>query len=72
MSLQKRSLEGDEALPGLSYVGVPDCWGKHSGRFARKGEPVASVLKRWCEQVGFRRCEIMHLAGPCSAGIAYK
>jgi predicted O-methyltransferase YrrM len=26
----------------------------------------------WCGQVGFKRCEIIHLAGPCSAAIAYK
>jgi hypothetical protein len=29
-------------------------------------------FRGWCEQVGFRRCEIIHLAGPCSAGVAYK
>ena len=26
----------------------------------------------WCKEVGFRRTEVMHLAGPASAGIAYK
>lgn len=26
----------------------------------------------WCTEVGFRRVEIRHLAGPASAGIAYK
>ena len=27
---------------------------------------------RWCEEAGFRRCEVLHLNGPCSAAIAYK
>lgn len=26
----------------------------------------------WCREAGFRRYEVMHLAGPCSAAIAYK
>jgi hypothetical protein len=26
----------------------------------------------WCLEAGFRRCEILHLAGPCSAAIAWK
>jgi 16S rRNA G1207 methylase RsmC len=28
--------------------------------------------KGWCSEVGFKRFEVMHLAGPCSAAIAYK
>lgn len=27
---------------------------------------------QWCQEAGFRRYEVMHLAGPCSAAIAYK
>jgi hypothetical protein len=27
---------------------------------------------KWCRQAGFRHTEILHLAGPCSAGIARK
>ena len=27
---------------------------------------------RWCREVGFSRTEVIHLAGPASAGIAYK
>ena len=27
---------------------------------------------RWCREVGFERTEVLHLAGPASAGIAYK
>ena len=27
---------------------------------------------RWCREVGFQRTEVIHLAGPASAGIAYK
>jgi hypothetical protein len=26
----------------------------------------------WCEEAGFSRCEVLHLAGPSSAAIAYK
>jgi SAM-dependent methyltransferase len=26
----------------------------------------------WCQEAGFRRTEVIHLAGPASAGIAYK
>jgi trans-aconitate methyltransferase len=26
----------------------------------------------WCREAGFRRYEVMHLSGPCSAAIAYK
>ncbi|HYD14259.1 MAG TPA: methyltransferase [Allosphingosinicella sp.] len=26
----------------------------------------------WCLEAGFRRCEILHLSGPCSAAIAWK
>jgi len=29
-------------------------------------------FREWCSQVGFKRFEILHLAGPCSAAIAYK
>ena len=29
-------------------------------------------LERWCKEVGFERVEIVPLAGPTSAGIAYK
>lgn len=27
---------------------------------------------RWCRETGFKRTEIIHLAGPASAGVAYK
>ncbi len=27
---------------------------------------------RWCREVGFKRTEVVHLAGPASAGVAYK
>lgn len=28
--------------------------------------------KSWCLEAGFSKCELLHLAGPCSAAIAYK
>ena len=32
----------------------------------------AADFERWCRDVGFRRFEVLHLAGPSSAAIAYK
>jgi len=29
-------------------------------------------FEKWCREVGFARCEVLHLAGPSSAAIAYK
>jgi cyclopropane fatty-acyl-phospholipid synthase-like methyltransferase len=29
-------------------------------------------FKKWCSEAGFRRFEVLHLAGPCSAAVAYK
>ncbi|MFN7951545.1 MAG: methyltransferase [bacterium] len=29
-------------------------------------------FRGWCTEAGFRRVEVVHLVGPCSAGIAYK
>lgn len=31
-----------------------------------------SDFRRWCSEVGFKRFEVIHLAGPSSAAIAYK
>lgn len=28
--------------------------------------------KQWCTKAGFQKFELVHLAGPCSAAIAYK
>jgi hypothetical protein len=33
---------------------------------------TAADLAGWCRDTGFSQVEIVHLAGPCSAGIAYK
>jgi hypothetical protein len=29
-------------------------------------------FKKWCSEVGFKRFEVIHLAGAASAAIAYK
>jgi len=29
-------------------------------------------FREWCSQVGFQRFDLIHLAGPCSAAVAYK
>ena len=29
-------------------------------------------FSRWCSMIGFRKIEVIHLAGPASAAIAYK
>ena len=31
-----------------------------------------SDFREWCSQVGFKRFDLIHLAGPCSAAVAYK
>ena len=33
---------------------------------------TGSDFAKWCQEVGFRKVEILPLAGPASAGIAYK
>jgi hypothetical protein len=32
----------------------------------------AADFERWCREVGFKSFEVIHLAGPSSAAIAYK
>jgi hypothetical protein len=32
----------------------------------------AADFENWCREVGFKRFEVIHLAGPSSAAIAYK
>ena len=32
----------------------------------------AADFEKWCRAVGFKRFEVIHLAGPSSAAIAYK
>jgi hypothetical protein len=29
-------------------------------------------FRKWCREVGFKRFEVIHLAGPSSAAVAYK
>ena len=29
-------------------------------------------FRQWCSEAGFKRFEVLHLAGPASAAIAYK
>ena len=29
-------------------------------------------FRQWCGEVGFKRSEVIHLAGPSSAAVAYK
>lgn len=33
---------------------------------------TAADFQSWCEEIGFRKFDVIHLAGPCSAAIAYK
>jgi hypothetical protein len=33
---------------------------------------TGAEFRDWCREAGFRRFEVLHLAGPCSAAIAYK
>jgi hypothetical protein len=40
--------------------------------FGEAFDYTGADFKRWCGDVGFRRFEIIHLAGPSSAAVAYK
>lgn len=47
------------------------------GRFSRRdfGEAVdytGADFARWCQAAGFKTTEVIRLAGPGSAGVAYK
>jgi hypothetical protein len=33
---------------------------------------TGAELRSWCEEAGFRKFDVMHLSGPCSAAIAWK
>ncbi len=33
---------------------------------------TAADFRDWCSEIGFRKYDVLHLAGPCSAVIAYK
>jgi hypothetical protein len=33
---------------------------------------TGAQFTEWCKEAGFARCEIIHLAGPASAAVAYK
>jgi hypothetical protein len=32
----------------------------------------AADFRQWCTEVGFKKFEVVRLAGPCSVAIAYK
>jgi hypothetical protein len=36
------------------------------------GEAFDFTGAQWCKEAGFSRCEIIPLAGPASAAVAYK
>jgi O-methyltransferase domain len=40
--------------------------------FGEEFDYSAADFEKWCREVGFARFEVMHLAGPSSAAIAYK
>lgn len=40
--------------------------------FGEAFDYTGADFDRWCKEVGFKRTEVIHLAGPASAGIAYK
>jgi hypothetical protein len=42
------------------------------GDFGDAFDYTAADFFRWCRQVGFRETEMVPLAGPSSAGVAYK
>lgn len=40
--------------------------------FGEAFDYTGADFDRWCKEVGFKRTEVIHLAGPASAGVAYK
>jgi hypothetical protein len=40
--------------------------------FGEAFDYTGADFDKWCREVGFKRTEVIHLAGPASAGIAYK
>jgi hypothetical protein len=40
--------------------------------FGEAFDYTGADFDKWCKEVGFKRTEVLHLAGPASAGIAYK
>ena len=40
--------------------------------FGEAFDYTGADFDKWCKDVGFKRTEVIHLAGPASAGIAYK
>jgi hypothetical protein len=40
--------------------------------FGEAFDYTGADFRRWCSEVGFKRFEVLHLAGPSSAAIAYK
>jgi len=40
--------------------------------FGEAFDYTGADFDRWCKEVGFKRTEVIHLAGPHSAGVAYK
>jgi hypothetical protein len=56
--------------PGLSFTLQP-AFG-FGGRGGGQGLAHSGRIRRWCREVGFTRVEIMRLAEPFSAAVAYK
>ena len=40
--------------------------------FGEAFDYTGADFDKWCREVGFKRTEVIHLAGPASAGVAYK
>ena len=56
-------------LPEALRTGKPQNETKHGGDAF---DYSAADFEKWCREVGFNRFEVIHLAGPSSAAIAYK
>jgi hypothetical protein len=40
--------------------------------FGTSFDYTGAEFRDWCTEIGFKRFEVLHLDGPCSAAIAYK
>jgi len=67
---------------GICYSQINDSWVSGGSdhlmslnmlvEFGEAFDFSGADFRQWCDQVGFKRFEVIHLAGPCSAVVAYK
>ena len=65
----------DALPPGGAFIAVEaliDNARREKIEFGDAFDYSAADFEKWCREVGLNRFEVIHLAGPSSAAIAYK